>query len=413
MKLVCCVSFAAMLFRTFPNVAGQEDDDVRPSPPSIGADVPVTYFGPAPSTVQKELIGPLQLLTAGLLDEDAGTITLPLYEGSIYADDHYPTIVEDATIWYVLTDTTDEGLAASLGLNYAAKLQFTAHGNGSRFAEYGEDLRVNFDEASVVDFSPPRVVVPGEMPNYFPPTQASPGSVGHKSYSPVMYLSNTGEFFNAPVIADRFATAGDLNKYCNGIPEDLEEEARKILHDKVVAICPAEQTVTLALTSGHSFARPVLYLSLDASGETVAALEGVTLAPGLQDVAVGADDSFGSAIERIFVVVNGYTNADLPEGSSLSSHPLRNGLHSALLGEGSPLNVLGGIPTIATDYSPLWDVNLGQWTQEAVDNNWRTRLLEEFQILGFAQRGILTGPGGAPYGSTGDIVNCPIVHRFL
>jgi len=57
------------------------DDEIKPSPPSIGADVPLTYFGPAPSSVQKELIGPLQLLTAGTIDEEEGTITLPLYRG--------------------------------------------------------------------------------------------------------------------------------------------------------------------------------------------------------------------------------------------------------------------------------------------------------------------------------------------
>ena len=44
------------------------DDDVQPAPPSIGADVPLTYFGPAPSSVQKELVGPLQLLRSGTID---------------------------------------------------------------------------------------------------------------------------------------------------------------------------------------------------------------------------------------------------------------------------------------------------------------------------------------------------------
>ncbi|MGH9986449.1 MAG: hypothetical protein ACRD8W_21100 [Nitrososphaeraceae archaeon] len=29
----------------------QQDSDVAPAPPSIGADVPLTYFGPAPSEV--------------------------------------------------------------------------------------------------------------------------------------------------------------------------------------------------------------------------------------------------------------------------------------------------------------------------------------------------------------------------
>ena len=34
-------------------------------------------------------------------------------------------------------------------------------------------------------------------------------------------------------------------------------------------------------------------------------------------------------------------------------------------------------------------------------------------VLGMARAGHLTGPGGAPFGSTGLIVNCPIVFRFL
>jgi hypothetical protein len=46
--------------------------------------------------------------------------------------------------------------------------------------------------------------------------------------------------------------------------------------------------------------------------------------------------SFGSAVERIFVVVNGYANGDLPDGSSVPNHPLRNGLNSALRGDGPP-----------------------------------------------------------------------------
>ena len=83
------------------------------------------------------------------------------------------------------------------------------------------------------------------------------------------------------------------------------------------------------------------------------------------------------------------------------------------MGEGGPLNVLGGIPTIATDYSPLWDLNVGAWTQEAIDNGYTSRVIEEFQILGLVQQGWITGPGGEPFGSTGIIVNCPIVQRLL
>jgi hypothetical protein len=74
---------------------------------------------------------------------------------------------------------------------------------------------------------------------------------------------------------------------------------------------------------------------------------------------------------------------------------------------------LGGINTVATDYSPLWDLNLGEWTKEAIDLGYRSRVTEEFAILGLAAQGWITAPGGKPYGSTGIIVNCPIVHRFL
>ncbi len=83
------------------------------------------------------------------------------------------------------------------------------------------------------------------------------------------------------------------------------------------------------------------------------------------------------------------------------------------LNASSPLNVFGGVPTIALDYSPLWDVNLGEWTKQAIDNSYRSRLTEEFQILGFVDQGWVTGPNGTQFGSTGSIVNCPIVFRFL
>jgi len=163
-------------------------------------------------------------------------------------------------------------------------------------------------------------------------------------------------------------------------------------------------TVTLALTTGFSFAKPVLYLSTEASVETTAALEGATLAPGLQDIATGHDDSAFSAIERLFLTINGPTGCDNPQ---------RQGLFSALTDGRGPLNVLGGIPTVATDYSPIWDVNVGEWTQRAIDRGWRSRVIDEFQVLALVEAGAITGPGGAPYGSGGFVVNCPIVFRFL
>jgi len=40
-------------------------------------------------------------------------------------------------------------------------------------------------------------------------------------------------------------------------------------------------------------------------------------------------------------------------------------------------------------------------------------MIDEFQILAIAEDGHITGPEGAEYGSSGIIINCPIVMRLL
>ena len=366
--------------------------EIQPAPASIGADVPATYFGTAPSTVQKELIGPYQLLKAGTLDQDAGTLTLPLYKGQL------PT---GEIIWYILTDTTDERNAAALGLNFSAKLNYADVGRGVRKASQqliGGKTVVVFEKGRV-DFSPAQAVTPGAAPNYFPPTAIQPGSVGDADYSP---LAKIGDYiYNAPMLA--FGVSEEsLNQFCDGNVDHA------LVHDKVLAIRPRDGVVTLALTKGFSFGRPVLYLRTDASAALPATLEGGTFATAMTDIRGGGDDSAFSAVERLFAIVNGPTN-DVPG----EIHPQRQGFNSALKGDGGPLNVLGGIPTVATDYSPLWDLNVGEWTQHAIDMDYRSRVREEFEVLGYVRAGHITAPGGAPFGSSGLIVNCPIVFRFL
>jgi hypothetical protein len=364
------------------------DSDVAPAPPSIGADIPLTYFGPAPSSVQKELIGPYQLMKSGKIDQDKSTIEMPLYKGKM---------ADGRTVWYILTDTSDAGNAAALGINYSGKLAYTDVGRAVRKARIERRQEVVF-QSGTVNFKPERKVTPGAAPNFFPPKVAEPGSIGDENYSPLVKIENAGgHVYNAPIVAfDVDAKA--LNKYCDGKAD------HSITHDKVVAICPEKGTVTIALTAGFSFSRPVLYLSTEANNPVVATLEGATLAPGMADIESGGDDSFLSPVERIFVMVNGPTGKDNPQ---------RQGLNSALSDGRSPLNVLGGIPTIATDYSPLWDVNPGVWTKEAIEKGYRSRLTEEFAILGMAEKGFLTSLDGKPFGSVGFVVNCPIVWRFL
>jgi hypothetical protein len=273
-----------------------------------------------------------------------------------------------------------------------------------------------------VDFTPERIVSAGSTDtqgtsNLLASLTFQPGAVGADVgdadglYSPLIRISNAGNhIYNAPIVS--FGTTRDeLNVYCDGIAEEQRAEALTKVHDSIVSICPGDSgepgTVTIPLVPGFSFGRPVLYLSTDASADIAAALEGAVFTPALGNIPVGRDDSLFSAVERIFGITNGPTN------EFAEVNPQRQGFNSAIVGEGGPLNVLGGIPTIATDYSPLWDLNLGEWTQEAIDNGYRSRMTEEFQVLGMVARGFMTGPGGSPYGSVGIIINCPIVHRLL
>lgn len=411
-----------------PSEFEEDDDDVAPGPPSVGADIPVTYFGPAPSDSNPRLIGPVQLLTAGTIDTsgEVATVTLPLYRGRLASGGSK----DGQEFWYIVTDTSDRDNAAALGLNFSEKLAFTdVSGSSDSFVPsavrrgFYDNQGVLVVEGGAVDFSPVRSANPGATDtsgtnNLLADLAFTPGAVGtnvgdeNGFYSPLVKIENArNHIYNAPMVSFN-TTDEQLSAYCDGIPDDQLTAAREILHDGVVAICPGDDgeagTVTLELTLGFSFGRPVLYLSTDASADIAATLEGAIFAPAMANIPVGADDSLFSGVERIF----GFTNGPVNDASG-QVNPQRQGFNSAILGEGVPLNILGGIPTIATDYSPLWDLNLGEWTQEAVDKGYRSRMTEEFAILGMVERGFVTGPGGAPYGSTGIIINCPIVQRLL
>ncbi|MBC6444926.1 MAG: hypothetical protein GDA50_05745 [Alphaproteobacteria bacterium GM202ARS2] len=380
------VLFGCLAFGFVPVVLA--DDDVQPSPPSIGADVPLTYFGPAPSDVQRELIGPYQLLKSGRIDHERSSITLPLYHGRMRNGDD---------VWYIVLDTTDFGNAEALGINYAPKLFYSNVDGAVRRARLGKNFELVFDSGEV-DFSPKRSVVAGDKPNYFPPKSHQAGSVGDSDYTPLVEIVNAGgHIYNAPVLAQD-VSADALNKFCDG-GVDYD-----VVHDKVMRICPREAEVEISLTAGFSFSRPVLYISTEANDTLVAALEGATYTPAMKNIGVGGDDSLFSPVERIFVFVNG------PLGRG---NPQRQGLNSALSDGMTPLNVLGGIPTVATDYSPLWDLNPAVWTDKAIKRGYRSRMTEEFAILGLAEKGWITGLGGKAFGSSGFVVNCPIVFRFL
>jgi hypothetical protein len=361
--------------------------DLFPAPASTGAAVGLSYFGPPPSTVNPSLVGPVQLLNSGKVDATNGTITLPLYMGTLKGT--------KKKIWYILTDVSDQGIANELGLNFSAKLGFAE--NAARTGTIDGNGNIVFDKGTV-DFSPQRNIVPGPTGQEFPPKSFAPGEIGDKDYSPFVTITNAGNVvYNAPMIAYN-VDASEID-FPNGNVDYSK------VHDAVAAIDTVNMTVTLNLVNGFSFGRPVWYISMDASIPLAAAIEHNTYAPLMASLLLGHDDSAFSPIERIFIATNG------PEAGSCNN-PLRQGLSADLADGFRPNNVLGGIPTIALDYSPAWDANLYEWTQDAINNGYRGQLREEFQILTFVQDGLLTGPGGAAFGSAGFSINCPIVQRL-
>ena len=357
-----------------------------PAPPSVGATVDLSYFGPPPSTVNRSLVGPVQLLNSGPLDATKGTITIPLYLGHL---------ADGRNVWYVLTDVSDPDVAAELGLNFSTKLKYAAV--AARTANFDENNDLVFDKGTV-DFGPVRGVSPGSPGQEFPPVSFQPGAVGDKDYSPLVQVVNGGGvIYNAPIVA--FGVTADQIDFPYGNVDYTK------VHDQVLAIDPINMTVTLNVINGFSFGKPVWYLSMDASIPLAAAIEHNTYAPLQAALPLGRDDTFGSPIERIFIATNG------PEEGGCAN-PLRQGLSADLADGFRPNNVVGGIPTNALDYSPIWDAQLYAWTQDAIDKGYRGQLREEFQVLTFVQDGLLTAPGGGPFTTSGFSINCTIVQRL-
>ncbi len=358
--------------------------NLLPAPPSVGASVGLSYFGPPPSSTNPSLVGPVQLLKTGPVDAANGTITVPLYLGHLR---------DGRNVWYILTDVDDSNVAAELGLNFSAKMTFMA--TAARTANLDQNGDLVFDQGTV-DFSPVRSITPGPLGHEFPPTAFQPGSVGDKNYSPFVQIVNAGGvIYNAPIVAFN-ANASDIN-----FPSGNVDYSK--VHDQVVAIDPVNMTVTLNLINGFSFGKPVWYISMDASIPLAAAIEHNTFAPLMAALHLGADDSFSSPIERIFIATNGPYDC---------ASPLRQGLSADLADGYRPNNVLGGIPTNALDYSPAWDAQLYEWTLNSINAGYRGQLREEFQILTFVQDGLLSGPGGSKFGSSGFSINCPVVQRL-
>ena len=291
-----------------------------------------------------------------------GTVTLPLYHATSGGGD----------VWLVLLDTSSGAAADRLGINRAPKL-----GNAGPDAVQHVDATLDDVVAgravipATVDFTPTRRVV-GDPATGFPPVVAVPGARGETGYSPLIELRD-GTVLNAPQIANASGRA-----------------------DKVVSLDTAGRRVVYRETNGFQGGRAVRYVSTDASDEGAAALEDATYAPALNAAPAPGADGTDAARASLAAFVNGQTGA---------GNPNRQGLNSAIIDGLDPLNVLRWAPNQGR-YSPLWDVHPAAWAGPAgpVQRDWG-------DIEGLVEQGRITGPGGAPFGPGGFIVDCPIVSR--
>src|SRR5438105_3452094 len=367
---------------------------------------------------QKNLV----LESALQVDLTRETVRLPLYKGT--ANGH--------TVWFILTESSDQGLAKNSGLNYAPKLANIANGCADCVQTVTQEQPTadqnKFGQAAIhfvgePDFSPTRTLVPG--PNGFPPASFSPGAVAGNGYSPFIRIDGTSVVYNAPIVA-----TGDG-------PFDVihhTNTADRVLGIHIAPAAPAGQYfdswVDLLLVKGFDAGQPILYLSTEADDQLASVLERSTYVPALARAGyTGGDDFLGSARERLFGFINGQTGANNRQSQGfqhlvLDGHAAEDAsannaaLINALRNGGDLLNVFGDFPTLkdprhADAYSPLWDAQLGQWTQKAIDEGIDKRQIDENVVFNLAatRPDLLTGPGGAAYGSVGIELNCAVI-RF-
>ncbi|HEY4039089.1 MAG TPA: hypothetical protein VGM15_09730, partial [Burkholderiaceae bacterium] len=148
----------------------------------------------------------------------------------------------------------------------------------------------------------------------------------------------------------------------------------------------------------------------DASAQLVAALEHSTFTPNLNAAPGLASDEPPSSRAAISPVVNGIRG---------DANPLRQGLESALLGEGDPFNIAQEQPSDPVHYTPIWDVSPVAWTDDAIAAGLRVQLHSQDAIRTQALAGnIVSALPGTPntslggINSIGAISNCPIIVVF-
>ena len=348
---------------------------------------------------------PNNLESAKEIDTVNATAVLPLYRGVDAAG---------GDVYYIMTESNNVDESIRLGLNWTPKL---VHAMGTAAVQtttvVSNENTGNPNNFPIlkfpgnVKFGLAKKIVPG--PDLFPLDPATqPSSEGDATFTPLM--SYDGKIvYNASHLSNSTG-----------------------VHEKVISMDKVKMTVKIQLVRGFYEGFPILYSSTETSDNDLAALEGGTWAPNMVAAPNPGDDkSFRSAREALIPVING------PMGIN---NPNRQGLRSAVAGEGNPLNIFQeqagcedaddpGAFCDAAAYSPLWDVHPVMWTDAAIAAGMRKRITTDKaekiapdNIIELYSDGHVVAGGmgvrnaslgglnaAGPANGRGIIVNCPII----
>ena len=363
-----------------------------------------------------------QTMTSALrVDLTRDFATLPLHKGT----------AGGKTVWYVITDVSDAGLARRLGVNHAPKLRNAPRDCPACVQEVRTtdpvlgEAAVRFQGAP--DFSLTRTLKPAPKPKTFPPLSFTVGAMAEAGYSPYVRVAGSDVVFNAPIVA-----TGDG-------PFDVT--THKNTHDRTLGIDTEKMTTDHLFVRGFANGQSIAYLSFDSSDAFTATVERSTFVPALADLqfanggdGLGRDDRADSARASIFTFANATTGLeDSPPARGASqgqgrSQGLTHALSLPVVGRDAAVanpevldalrrgadvsNIFSDMPRTSgnsdrREYSPAWDLQVGVYSDAAVTAGMNGLKTDADRVRRLARQGVVTAPGGLPLGSANIVINCP------
>ena len=355
----------------------------------------VAIAGSKDGTASAKGLGPISgLLPRDHLTEESAiqvdlskeSVRLPLYQGVAYKG-----TPNEEKVWYVLLDASDQGIAHDLGVNYAPKLGNLAISDPEAVQtvtlesptpdqnKFGQAV-VDFQGAP--DFSPTRIAEPG--PTGFPLAKFQPGAVAGPGYTPFIRLAGSPTVYSAPIVA-----TGDG-------PFDVTHHTNtgdRVLGVHIADPAPqgqyAESWVDLLFVKGFDAGQPIVYISTDAGQPLTSVLERSTYVPALDNAPVSRRRRLPRLRPRAPVRLHQRPDRRRQQGIARLRPPDRR--RPCLRGRKRrkhradrrpsqrwrPAERVRRLPDQtdprhADAYSPLWDAQLGLWTDKAVKQGLNT-----------------------------------------